>query len=276
MPGLRLLDLPTFHESPVDIGSIRWTGDFEGMSAGQISDILAMCQLVSFGTLMMPLSLDPCAYLLAHNNTFVDPLTLQPYLEAAVREIQSGDFDASDPCYSSGILCEPPGAVQSCRADRQCNFAMQIMNKPITHTNISFAPSSGTWFAEEMEMRLRHSRQREQSNLLDDRHVRPRATSSSIELRRLMEQLASNNSDLGYVQAACAFFERVGQPRDASRCGQYLEQVKTKHQWQHWRVCVCLSVFVRVRACVCACQRVCGCSVCAFACVCMCLCLCAS
>jgi hypothetical protein len=238
MPGLRLLDLPTFSDSPVDFGSIRWNSDYTGMDAGQINDLLAQCQLVSFGTIMMP-GLHHCGWLLAHNNTFVDLLTLQPYVEAAVREVQSGDFNASNPCYSSGLLCEPPGVVQSCRADRQCKFAMQILDvafikRSITHASISFVPSSETWFAEEREMRLRHSRQLQQRNLLHDRAARPKATSSSIELRRVMEKLALNNSDLSSVQAACAFFERVGQPRDASRCRHYLEQVVTEtHRWQH-------------------------------------------
>jgi hypothetical protein len=40
-----------------------------------------------------------------------------------------------------------------------------------------------------------------------------------------METLASNNSDLGGVQAACVFFERAGQLRDSARCRQFLEQV---------------------------------------------------
>jgi hypothetical protein len=244
MPGLRLLDLPTFDESPVDFSQVKWSvaGDV-GIDPTQLANVWEQCQFVSFGTTMLP-GRHQCERLLLHNDTFVGPLTLKPYLEAAVREIQSGSFDASNPCFTSGLLCEPGEAVHSCRMDRQCNFAMQILNvkETISHENMSFVPSTWTWNVEEVRLR----RQRKRSNPREDRPLRPKATSSDVELRHVMETLASNNSDLGGVLAACAFFERAGQARDSARCRRYLEQVPTQNrrvrESAFGATCVCVSV----------------------------------
>jgi hypothetical protein len=230
MPGLRLLDLPTFDEAPVDVLQVKWgVADTVGIDPYQLSAVWAQCQLISFGTVMLP-GRHQCERLLLHNNTFVDSLTLEPYLEAAVREIKSGNFDASNPCYSSGLLCEPDKAVQPCRADRQCNFAMQILNvkETLSHNNMSFVPSTWTWNVE--EVRLRWHTKRSHRHHREDRTIRRKATSSNVELRHVMEKLASNNSDLGSVEAACAFFERGGQVRDSYRCRRYLEQVGTERR----------------------------------------------
>ena len=252
MPGIRLFDLPLFDDASISTGKVDGEAAVAiGAVRSNLASIWAVCELVSFGTVMLP-GRHQCERLLIQKDTFVDPLTLDPYLEAAVRRIQSGDFDASNPCHSSLLLCEPREAVRSCHADRQCNFAMQLQNlgrgETISHDNVSHVPSTFTWIVEEVRLR----RQRKRSNPREDHPVRPKATSSSMELRHVMETLASNNSDLGVVQAACVFFERAGQARDSARCRQYLEQVAIR--LRDVRVCSC--VHASLRSCVCTSLRV--------------------
>jgi hypothetical protein len=124
---------------------------------------------------------------------------------------------------------------------------VQILNAKeiISHENMSLVPSTWTWNVEEVRLR----RKRKRWNLHEDHPLRSKATSSNTELRHVMETLASNNSDLGFVQAACAFFERAAQARDSTRCQRYLEQVAMR---PHKRACV------HARACVLAIARVCN------------------
>jgi hypothetical protein len=247
MPGIRLFDLPLFDDASIGSGEVDSEAAVAiGAMRSNLASIWALCELVSFGTVRLP-GRHQCERLLIQKDSFVDPLTLEPYLVAAVNGIQSGDFDASNPCFSSYLLCEPREAVRSCRADRQCNFAVQILNAKeiISHENMSFVPSTWTWNVEEVRLR----RKRKRSNLHEDHPLRSKATSSNTELRHVMETLASNNSDLGFVQAACAFFERAAQARDSTRCQRYLEQVAMR---PHKRACV------HARACVLAIARVCN------------------
>jgi hypothetical protein len=251
MPGIRLFDLPLFDDASIGTNEVNWEAAVAiGAMRSNLASICALCELVSFGTVMLP-GRHQCERVLIQKDTFVDPLTLEPYLEAAVRGIQSGDFDASNSCFSSFLLCEPREAVRSCRADRQCNFAVQILNakEVLLHDNLSFVPSTWTWSVEEVHLRTNRKR----SNPYEDHPLRSKATSSNMELRHVMETLTSNNSDLGSVQAACAFFERAAQARDSARCRQYLEQVA---MWPH-NVRECTHVLAIVRVCM-SCMRECN------------------